>query len=194
MIPLLLALAALGYAVVPLVDKLTLRWFVRDLDIRATLVANTVQDRVQDLVQGGNRERLLQYFTRITEDERLFAVGYCPATTGDAVATPTLPADVSCADLQRFAGSSGHLLDSPKGPILVSVRPLRNGDTRLGNLVLVHDMSFVARRSEETRKYIFYFFLGLGVTVALITVIIAQLSWRGWVQGLRALLRGEGLL
>src|SRR6185503_13777988 len=118
-IPLLLALAALGYAVAPLVDKLTLQWFVRDLDIRATLVANTVQDRVQDLVQGGNRERLLQYFTRITEDERLFAVGYCPATAGDAVATPTLPADVSCADLQRFAGTSGHLLDSPQGPILV---------------------------------------------------------------------------
>jgi trehalose-6-phosphate synthase len=193
-IPLLLALAALGYAVVPLVDKLTLRWFVRDLDIRATLVANTVQDRVQDLVQGGNRERLLQYFTRITEDERLFAVGFCPSPTEDAIATPTLPADVSCADLQRFAGSSGHLLESPKGPILVSVRPVRNGDTRLGNLVLVHDMSFVARRSEETRKYIFYLFLGLGVTVALITVVIAQLSWRGWVQGLRALLRGEGLL
>ena len=193
-IPLLLALAALGYAVVPLVDKLTLRWFVRDLDIRATLVANTVQDRVQDLVQGGNRQRLLQYFTRITEDERLFAVGFCPAGQGPPVATPTLPEDVSCADLQRFAGSSGHLLDSPKGPILVSVRPIRNGETRLGNLVLVHDMSFVARRSEETRKYVFYLFLGLGVTVALITVVIAQLSWRGWVQGLRALLRGEGLL
>jgi len=193
-IPLLLALATLGYAVVPLVDKLTLRWFVRDLDIRATLVANTVQERVQDLVQGGNRERLLQYFTRITEDERLFAVGFCPATDGPPVATPTLPQDVSCTDLQRFAGSSGHLVDSPKGPILVSVRPLWNGPTALGNLVLVHDMSFVARRSEETRKYIFYFFLGLGVTVALITVVIAQLSWRGWMQGLRALMRGEGLL
>jgi trehalose 6-phosphate synthase len=193
-IPLLLALAALGYAVVPLVDKLTLRWFVRDLDIRATLVANTVQERVQDLVQGGNRPRLLQYFTRITEDERLFAVGFCPATGDPPVATPTLPEDVTCADLQRFAGSSGHLLPSPKGPILVSVRPLRNGSAALGNLVLVHDMSFVARRSEETRKYVFYLFLGLGVTVALITVVIAQLSWRGWVQGLRALLRGEGLL
>jgi trehalose 6-phosphate synthase len=193
-IPLLLALAALGYAVVPLVDKLTLRWFVRDLDIRATLVANTVQDRVQDLVQGGNRTRLLEYFTRITEDERLFAVGFCSSPSAEAIATENLPGDVTCADLQRFAGSSGHLVASPQGPILVSVRPLRNETTSLGNLVLVHDMSFVARRSEETRKYIFYLFLGLGVTVALITVIIAQLSWRGWMQGLRALMRGEGLL
>src|SRR5207249_10634397 len=55
-------------------------------------------------------------------------------------------------------------------------------------------MSFIARRSAETRKYLFLFFVGLGATVALITVVIAQLSWRGWVQGLRALLRGEGLV
>mgnify|MGYP003413410641 FL=1 len=34
-IPLMLALAAIAYSVVPLVDQLTLRWFVRDLDIRA---------------------------------------------------------------------------------------------------------------------------------------------------------------
>jgi trehalose 6-phosphate synthase len=77
--------------------------------------------------------------------------------------------------------------------LLVSVRPLEFAGTTAGKLVLVHDMSFVARRSAETREYLFYFFVGLGATIALITVAIAQLSWRGWVQGLRALLRGEGL-
>src|SRR6266545_6542699 len=193
-IPLLLALGVLGYAIVPLVDKLTLRWFVRDLDIRATLVANTVHDPVQDLVRAGNRARLLNYFTRITQDERLFAVGFCPAADGDPIATPSLPKDVQCAALGRFAGSSGHILTSPNGPVLVSVRPLEDAGVALGNLVLVHDMSFVARRSEETRKYLFLFFVGLGATVALITVVIAQLSWRGWVLGLQALMRGEGLL
>jgi trehalose 6-phosphate synthase len=55
-------------------------------------------------------------------------------------------------------------------------------------------MTFATRRSEETRRYLFYLFLGIGVTVSLLTVIIAQLSWRGWVAGMRALLRGEGLL
>ena len=193
-VPLLLVLGALGYAVVPLVDRLTLRWFVRDLDIRATLVANTMQERVQDLVHTGNRSRLLQYFTRITEDERLFAVAYCPAGQGDAVATSTMPEDVTCADLTRFAGSAGHVLPTAQGPVLVSVRAVNEGGVAQGALVLVHDMSFAARRSEETRKYIFYFFVGLGLTIALITVVIAQLSWRGWVQGLRALMRGEGLL
>jgi trehalose 6-phosphate synthase len=192
-IPLLLALAAFAYAVVPLVDKLTLRWFVRDLDIRASLIANTVQEPVQDLLRSGNRTRMIQYFTRITQDERLFAMGFCPVASAEAVATRTLPSEISCSALDRFSGPSRHLLTSTRGPVLVSVRPLEADGAALGSLVLVHDMSFVARRSEETRKYLFLFFVGLGVTVALITVVIAQLSWRGWVQGLRALLRGEGL-
>ncbi|MGH8694493.1 MAG: alpha,alpha-trehalose-phosphate synthase (UDP-forming), partial [Burkholderiales bacterium] len=55
-------------------------------------------------------------------------------------------------------------------------------------------MSFIQRRSEETKRYVFYFFIALGAIVSLITVVVAQLSWRGLVQGMRALLRGEGLL
>ena len=194
-IPLLLAVGAIAYAVVPLVDELTLRWFMRDLDIRATLIANTVQDPLQDLVRTRNRARILQLFTRITRDERLFAIAFCPASAEPPIARPTLPPEVACTNLERFSGSSveSHLLNSAQGPVLVSVRPLDVEGTALGDLVLVHDMSFVARRSEETRKYLFFFFVGLGATIALITVAIAQLSWRGWVQGLQALLRGEGL-
>lgn len=63
-----------------------------------------------------------------------------------------------------------------------------------GRLVLVHDMSFITHRSEETKRYLFYFFMGLALVISLITVIIAQLSWRGWMSGMRSLLRGEGLL
>src|SRR6266545_3005651 len=193
-IPLFLALGALAYAVVPLVDRLTLQWFERDLDIRASLIASTVQEPLHDLVRAGNRTRLLQFFTRILQDERLYALGFCPLAHSQPVATPTLPSEIRCADLEKYSGSSGTLLQSPDGPLLVSVRSLAVDGAPAGTLVLVHDMSFVARRSAETRKYLFYFFVGLDAMVSLITVAIAQLSWRGWVQGLRALLRGEGLL
>jgi trehalose 6-phosphate synthase len=193
-IPLLLALAVFAYVAVPLVDKLTLRWFVRDLDIRANLIANTVEEPLQDLILAKNRRRILQFFTRITQDERLFAMGFCPAAGAEPVATPTLPKEVTCAELGRFAEPTGDLLQIEKGPVLVSVRPLVAEGAEIGRLVLVHDMSFIERRTRETREYLFLFFIGLGLTVALITVVIAQLSWRGWVQGLRALLRGENLL
>ena len=47
-------------------------------------------------------------------------------------------------------------------------------------------MSFVTRRSEETKRYVFFFFMGLAAVVSLLTVIIAQLSWRGWMSGMRS--------
>src|ERR1041384_429187 len=188
-IPLLVALAVFAYAALPLVDELMLRWFSRDLEVRANLIATTVDDPLHNLIQTGDRSRIQEFFTRLTQDARLFAVAFCPAQNADPVATPTLPAEVRCSGLDRYTQPSGDLLQTTSGPVFISVRSLVSG----GKLVLVHDMSFIARRSRETRDYLFLFFVGLGLTVALITVVIAQLSWRGWVQGLRALLRGEVL-
>ena len=192
-LPLLLALAAFAYAILPLVDRLTVRWFDRDLEIRATLIANTVQDPLQELIRTGDRPRILQFFTHITEDERVFAVGYCASPAGLLLATSAMPRTVRCDSLAQFSTPSGHVLHRPNGSLRVSVMPMTTADAPDGKLVLVHDMSFVERRNQETRQYLFYFFICLGVIVSLITVVIAQLSRRGWEQGVRALLRGEGL-
>lgn len=193
LVPLLLAIAACAYAVVPLVDNLTTRWFVRDLDLRASLIANTLHDPLTDIIGSGNRRRMLAYFNRITQDERLYAVGYCPTSQAEPLATAYLPSQITCATLENLTDPTGTVIANAEGALLVSVRALEAPSAPRGRLILVHDLSFVARRSAETRKYLFYFFLGLGFIISLITVIIAQLSWRGWVHSLRALLRGEGL-
>ena len=192
-VPLLLALAAFAYALVPFVDRLTQQWFVRDIELRASLIANTAQEQLRDLLRTRNKARLTQFFTRLTQDERLFAVGFCGTDTA-LVATRYFPAQIKCANLDRFAEPAARHLTSAQGSLHVSIAPVDIDGTPAGSLVLVHDTSFIERRSAETRKYLFYLFVGLGVVVSLITVVIAQLSWRGWVQGLRALMRGEGLL
>jgi len=191
-IPLLVVLGAFAYAVVPLVDALTMRWSVRDLDSRASLIANTIHDPLIEMARSDDSRRMRDFFTRLTQDERLYAVAYCRSAEAEPIATGTLPASIRCGDLKRFAGPD-NLLRNPDGPLLVSVRPFATTAAPDGQLVLVHDMSFIARRSAETRKYLFYFFVGLGVIISLLTVVIAQLSWRGWVKGLQGLLRGEGL-
>ena len=193
-LPLMLVLAGIAYAVAPLVDRLTLSWFVHDLDSRSSLIANTIQEPLQELLTAGRRAKILDFFNRITSDERLFAAGYCAAPTSRALATRSLPAEVRCADLDRWAGPRDHLLLSSKGPLHVTVQAMPTEAVPTGRLVLVHDMSFIVRRSEETKRYLFYLFMGLAAVVSLITVIIAQLSWRGWMAGMRSLLRGEGLL
>jgi len=65
--------------------------------------------------------------------------------------------------------------------------------TLVGHLILLHDLSFIDRRSQDTRRYLVVFIAVLGLALALITMFVAQLSWRGWVNGVRAILRGQGL-
>jgi trehalose 6-phosphate synthase len=193
-LPLILVLAGFAYAVAPLVDRMTLSWFVRDVDIRADLIANTIQEPLEEQLAAGKKAKTSEFFFRITQDERLYAIGYCATPLSEPLTGRTLPAEIRCKDLDRWMAPSARLLHSPHGLLHVAIRPMETEAAPLGRLVLVHDMSFVERRSEETQRYVFYFFMGLAAVVSLITVIIAQLSWRGWVAGLRSLLRGEGLL
>jgi trehalose-6-phosphate synthase len=193
-VPLLIAIGAFAYAAVPLTDALMLRWFVRDLDIRSSLIATAVQEPIADLVAAKSKPRITAYFNRMLQDERLYAIGLCVGTQAEPIATPNFPREIHCSGLAKYTGDALPVLHSTRGLLHVAVRPIKADDPGGPELVLVHDMSFAERRSEEARRYLYYFFLALGAIIALITVVIAQLSWRGWVQGLRALLRGESIL
>ncbi len=194
LVPLLIAIGAFAYAAVPLADSLMLRWFVRDLSIRSSLIATTVQEPLSNLATAGSKSRITGYFNRMLQDERLYAIGLCMDGQVDPIATVNFPREIRCGGLSTYMGDALPVFRSDRGVLHIAVRPLKPDDASGAQLVLVHDMSFIERRNEETRRYLFYFFVALGASIALITVVIAQLSWRGWVQGLRALLRGESIL
>jgi trehalose 6-phosphate synthase len=191
-VPLILVLAALTLAAMPLVDQLTLRWFMKDLDLRASLIAGTIEEPVQHLE--ADPDELRAYFARLILDERLYAVGYCAEGAVRPEGTATLPPSVRCDSANEKGDASGRVVRDAHGPLLISVKPMRDVRGSRASIVVVQDMSFAERRNEETRQYLFYFFIALGILISLITVVVAQLSWRGWVQGMRSLLRGEGLL
>ena len=193
-VPLVLVLTALAYSVMPLVDRLTMRWSIRDLTLRANLVAHSVEAPLENFMQANDSTAMHRFFAGITRDERLFAIGFCAVGSERPIATPTLPREITCANLDSLDRPENQILTQPQGPLLVSVLNVGSDTGSVGKLVVLHDMSFVQRRSDETKRYLFYFFIGLGVVVSLITVVVAQLSWRGWMHGIQALMRGEGLL
>jgi trehalose 6-phosphate synthase len=192
LVPLLVALAAFAYAAVPFVDGMMQRWFVRDLDERSALIAYTVEEPLRQLLVDPTPSRITAFFNRLTQDQQLYAVGYCPAGATKPIASERFPAEIGCHTVDANPRS-----DRPStlnyGTLHLTAAALGPTIDPGGDLVVVNDTSFIANRRAETRRYLFYFFVALGAMVALITVVIGQLSWRGWVQGLRALLRGEGL-
>jgi len=192
-IPLGIALAAIAYAVVPLVDQLTLKWFVRDLDIRTSLIANTMRDRVADLTREGSRIKVQKYFNAIIQDERLFALGFCDKTGKLVYRTTAFPEDVKCPGLGQRATEHSHVLAHSGGALHVALQPIDFEGQEIGYLAIVHDMSFVQRRTDDTKQYVFVLFAAIAAVVSLITVVIAELSWRGWMSGIKAIITGESI-
>ncbi|HJY79437.1 MAG TPA: trehalose-6-phosphate synthase [Burkholderiales bacterium] len=195
-VPLALALAAIAYAVVPLVDRLTFQWFVRDLDTRGAAIAKTAQEPLTELIADNKnpREKVLRYFDRIIQDQRIYALGYCDRAGRIAYATAAFPKDIRCST-SKGNEEKNWVLQRPEGPLHVSQNRIVSTDGGgYGELVVVTDMSFVQRRSNDTKKYVLYLFAAIATVVALITVIIAEISWRGWNSGLKALVKGETLL
>ncbi|RYZ04215.1 MAG: trehalose-6-phosphate synthase [Comamonadaceae bacterium] len=194
LLPLVVILTAAAYLALPLMDRLTLRWFARDLTLCGDFVASALSESVADALQDPRGRRLQALFDRAVQDERMVAMGWC-STGGQLLRrTGAFPRDFTCAKAVETAGQKEQSLRIEGGPVHVTLHAINAESGPVGQLVLMHDMSFIERRSQDTRRYLVILIASLGVVIALVTVIVAQLSWRGWVSGARALLRGEGLV
>jgi trehalose 6-phosphate synthase len=195
-VPLALALAAIAYAVVPLVDRLTLQWFVRDLDARGALIARTSQEQLTELIRepGVAKARVLRYFDRIMQGERIYGLAFCDRVGKLVYATAHFPQAARCPPADDRLPSRSYVLELADGPLHISTHLIAAEGDVIGDLVIVHDMSFVQRRSDDTKQYVMILFAGIALVVALITMLIAEISLRGWVAGVKAMLSGETLL
>lgn len=212
LVPLLVILAVAATLAVPLLDQVTLRWFSRDLSSRGVLVANALSDSLVEALQNGRSSRLRPLFERAAQDERLFAIGLCSADGTLIQSTERYPKTLNCARAGELALLAEPTLALEGGPVHVGVQPVFGSRSSaagpdepqavdsapapelVGRLVLLHDLSFVGRRSQDTRRYLIGLITALGLVIAVVTMVVAQLSWRGWVNGVRAIMRGEGLL
>lgn len=194
-IPLIFALGIIAYTMPPLVDSLIFKkWFIRDIDIRIKLIASTLQDSIISILEQPTDAKFQRIFERAVQDERLYALAFCNLKQELLYKTQTFPKEISCSEQQGPRQLQSKILDLPKGSVHVAFHPIEDSGTKYGDLILVHDLSFLEKRSADTKTYIFYLFIALGAVISLITVFIAQLSWRGWVKGMRAILKGEGLM
>lgn len=192
--PLALLLVAAAYITVPLMDKLTMRWFLRDLDIRANYVAGSLRANLSALPGEVTLETMQAEFDRINRDERLLGIALCDSRNVMLLRTPVFPFGIDCVAVSRPEQLGSSVVPAQKGEVHAVVMPFNIGQFSDDRLVVLHDLSFVHRRTADSRDYLIMFFVGLGLAIALVTVLVAHISWRGWVAGTRALLRGESLL
>jgi len=190
-LPLALVLGLFAYAVVPLVDNLTLRWFVRDLDARSQSLANALQEPLLEYIPQNAEKKIDQLFDRALRDERLYAIAFCDPNGTMLYKTTTYPSSLGCRTGLMGDGKQAALVNFPQGPLHVAESAVDIDTMRLGKLILVHDMSFIERRSADTKKYVILLFTTMAIVISLITVFVAHLSWRDWISSVKGILRGE---
>lgn len=194
LVPLVAVLTAAAYLSLPVMDRVTLRWFARDLHLRGALVATTLSESVTSALVEERPQRLRTLFNRTMQDERLVGLALCTPAGRLAVASTGFPEDLNCEGAREAARQPEPELRIAGGPVHVGTYPVSGDDGPVADIVLLQDLSFVERRSADTRRYLLALIVGTGIVIALITMVVAQISWRGWVTGARALLRGEGLI
>lgn len=194
LVPLLLTLGIAAYLAVPLVDGLTLRWFSRDLSLRGQLVTDALSDSIATGINEPAGGRLLNVFNKAAQNERLIAIALCSRSGELMESTADYPTSLSCARAGEVAARTSPVTEIAGGPVHVGVHQVADDSGSVASLVLLQDFSFIDRRSQDTRQYLVLLIAALGAAMALVTLIVAQISWRGWVSGAQALLRGEGLI
>src|SRR6266436_1021571 len=194
LVPLVLTLGAVAGPALPLMDRLTLGRFEHDLDLRGAPVTNSLADSIAEAVADPKRGRLQALFDSTAQDERLMAVGLCGPDGRVLRRTARFPAALSCAQARQAVERADSVLHLEGRSVHVGMYPVNGASGRVGDLLLLRDMSSIERRTQDTRRYLIIVIAALGAAIAIVTVVVAQLSWRGWVSGVRALLRGEGLL
>ena len=132
-LPLAIVIGLFAYAVVPMVNNLTLHWFVKDLEIRSQSLASAMQDPLSEYVPQGARDRILQLFDRAIRDERLYAVGFCDPAGKLVYATLTYPKTLGCRAPLRQGQRLPALVTMAEGSLHISESPIEGGAGRLAS-------------------------------------------------------------
>ncbi len=131
------------------------------------------------------------------------AAAACDADLTLLTSTKDYPSQLDCADLGSHVRTNedapgpdwtawSDVAALPGGDVHVSAIPVMEAGLPVGFVVLVHDLSFVQRREATTRRFLLLAFGVLALTAAVVTLVTARLSWRGWSDELRGFLRSGG--
>ncbi|MBS1962028.1 MAG: trehalose-6-phosphate synthase [Bdellovibrionales bacterium] len=192
-LPLALVIAAVAFVVTPLIDRYTQKWFVRDLDIRSRLVSEVLRDELatfdaKEIATASSRARVQRTLDRLVRDERIYALAICDANRQKIAATDTFAAALTCNEATSNPADRGEVVQAKNGPLHLFIADLSLSDGTVVHSVVAHDVSFMTKRSQETRRAFFGLFLFLLVLVASLSVLVAHLTWKGWLRGVRELL------
>ncbi len=176
--PLAVVLGLFALALLPVVDDLTRRWFLRDLATRSHMIAAAIREPTLDYLTLHDTDAMRRLLDRTVREGHLRALGVCDAADNLIYVSSDFPSQLNCESRV------------PEG-LLTTQGPLEQDGVVLGKLLMAQDTRFIEQRSTEFRHYLIAVFLLMFLVISALGAWIAHWSWLGWVSSLKNLLRRE---
>lgn len=178
----LFALTLLGPLVTSLVDD----WSRRDVELRATLVFNSVSGPLSAMLENGQTDHINELFERVATDSRIVAVAVCRDGKEPAHATKLMPSSISCEKIARSDTESfssvivnGRRMLIGAYPIVSRTDPSREIE---GHFIIVHDLSFAEHRGQEARNYLTLMLGGIILASGALAIGLVLYLIRNWLR------------
>lgn len=169
----------------------------QELDVRASILAESLQESVKELLISNSPAKLKRFVDRFGNRERLVGIavfdsqGVCmAASSGVSLTIGAVPTHVWEA-IARDAGVSSFVTDSIERKHIYAT-PVRLEGKTIGALLVLHDASYIETRLKGIWQTNFVRLLSQAVLIILITVVVVRWSITGpiaqvakWMQGLR---------
>jgi trehalose 6-phosphate synthase len=167
---------------VPYIDGILDGWFRSDVQMRASLVMNSIEEPLGRLLDQSDLERARGYLSRVASDERLLGVVVCDPGDARVVRTQLVPVGIGCAtDGAIPAGES--VTRAPGRRLLeVSSFALTTPSGRPYRVLIVHDLGFIDRRQTTARNFVLAFALLASCALAALAGFGIRFLLNRWIR------------
>src|SRR5512135_670591 len=159
LLPIVAAVSLVAFVGVPYIDHILTEWFRADVQMRAKLVMNSIEEPLSTLLDQPDHDRARNYLNRIASDERLLGVAVCAPDGSPVVRTLLVPDMVTCQTGGALTPSSSMVRPGGAGVVEVSRFSLVTTAGHPYEVLIVHDLSFIDRRQTTARNFVLGFTL-----------------------------------
>jgi len=179
-LPLALASAVVAYFAMPHIDQMLAEWFRGDIELRASLIEGSMEERLADLVSRHDKTGVRKYLARVAADKRISAILLCDADGTLFYRTAPTPPEISCGLSSAASPGASQIIRLPSGAMHVAGFLIARPDKPAFSVYVAHDLGFAATRQTRARRYLIAFTAVSVVVIGLLVVLIAWFMLRRW--------------
>jgi trehalose 6-phosphate synthase len=168
----------------PFVSTLVEQWSRHDVELRSTLVFNSMRDELTNLLTAGTAAPINNLFDRLSTGDWLLAAGFCDSDGMMRYHSKLMPSTFSCEKTAREAEASFSTMDSDGRNIIVGAFPITTRKIS-GHLILLHDLTYAERRSAQARTWIIIALAGVALVGTALATTFALFAARRWSKSMR---------